>query len=103
MKYLLALALSLLASSTYAQTWQCFSGATACAPGSPNCTCTQAVQPPPPPVQPQCPVMTYWNGVTCAVPAPAYNPYPPTFIPPYYNPYQGYGGWQHHDDHDHPH
>jgi hypothetical protein len=71
-KIAIALALSLLAGPAMAQTWQCFSGAVACAPGSPNCTCTQVAQPlaaPIAPVAPSCPVMTFWNGVTCQVPA----------------------------------
>jgi len=71
---ILALVLFFLASPATAQTWQCFSGSVACAPGSPNCTCTQVAQPsvaPAPPAVPSCPVMTFWNGVTCQVPAPA--------------------------------
>jgi hypothetical protein len=90
------LAATLFASPALAQQWQCFSGAVACAPGSPNCTCTQVQPPPPVAAPPTCPVMTYWNGVTCVVPAPTFAP---TFVPPYYNPYTGYEHW----DHPHPH
>ena len=101
MKYAIALILSLLATSAYAQSWQCFSGSVACAPGSPNCTCQQVQQPPVQAAPPQCPVMTFWNGVTCQVPAA-----PPVIIP-YYNPYQmnPYQEYQHHwgDHPDHPH
>jgi hypothetical protein len=71
-KTALALILCLLAGPAFAQTWQCFSGAVACAPGSLNCTCTQVAQPLPPPIAPavpSCPVMTFWNGITCQVPA----------------------------------
>jgi hypothetical protein len=74
MRTVLALILCLLTAPAMAQTWQCFSGSVACAPGSPNCTCTQVAQPPaavlaPAPAVPSCPVMTFWNGVTCQVPA----------------------------------
>ncbi|HXC76856.1 MAG TPA: hypothetical protein VNU19_07385 [Candidatus Acidoferrum sp.] len=73
MRTAIALLLSLLAGPAFAQTWQCFSGSVACAPGSPNCTCTQVLpQPmavPAAPVVPSCPVMTFWNGITCQVPA----------------------------------
>ena len=85
----LALLLLLLATPASAQQWQCFSGTdsagvlgeVACAPGSPNCKCTQVVQPVPvPPVAPNCAALapgTFWNGVTCQVPVPAYAyPYP---------------------------
>jgi hypothetical protein len=83
-KIAIALVLSLLAGPALAQTWQCFSGSVACAPGSPNCTCTPVAQPPlaPPtvpmtvaPIVPNCPIMSFWNGVTCQVPAaPAIDP-----------------------------
>ena len=72
MKIALVLALSLFASSAFSQTWQCFSGSVACAPGSPNCNCTQVLPQPPvavAPAVPSCPVMTFWNGITCQVPA----------------------------------
>jgi hypothetical protein len=69
-----ALAAVFFAAAAHAQTWQCFSGAVACAPGSPNCTCSQVPVAPPmmpmaAPIVPSCPVMTFWNGVTCQVPA----------------------------------
>jgi hypothetical protein len=69
MKIAIALVLSLLAGPAFAQTWQCFSGTVACAPGSPSCNCTQTLAAPVTPVVPTCPVMTFWNGVTCQVPA----------------------------------
>jgi hypothetical protein len=74
MRTILAVITAVLAMMgvAHAQTWQCFSGAVACAPGSPNCNCTQVPQPPPmamAPAVPTCPVMTFWNGITCQVPA----------------------------------
>lgn len=102
MKVVLAFALSLLASSAYAQTWSCTSAGVACAPGSPNCTCAQ-VETAPPPVaaapQVMCIPPSYWNGSTCAMPAIA----PPIVVNPYagsvgINPYYLHQYW-----HDHPH
>jgi hypothetical protein len=70
MKIAIALVLSLLVGPATAQTWQCFSGSVPCAPGSPSCNCTQTLATTSlPPAVPACPAMTFWNGITCQVPA----------------------------------
>jgi hypothetical protein len=111
MRTILALTLSLLAAPAFAQTWQCFSGNVACAPGSPNCVCTPAVAPMalPSPVTttPACPIMTYWNGFTCQVPAATTVPDPSYYLLQQQLLQQQLQRqqWQmeHHDHPDHPH
>jgi hypothetical protein len=98
MKIILALlGLLFLGSAAMAQQWECFSGTVACAPGSPNCTCSQVAAPaavPAVPAAPACPPMTYWNGNTCQVVS-VYIPPAPVIVNPYY--------WQHQLHPDHPH
>ena len=78
---LLPFLLLLFATSAHAQTWQCLSPGTmtSCAPGSPNCSCSQ-VQQAPPVAATICIPPTVWNGYSCQLPYIA----PPIVINPQY-------------------